>query len=338
MNISLLNKFESKSDLTDWNKFVMSHPNGNFFQSPELFNIYSNTKNHEPICIIGRDNNGNILCVLLAVIIKNFKWGFQNYTARAIIQGGPLIVENNQHYFSEIFNHYESFINDRAVYTQYRNMISMSNHKQLLLDYDYIFEDHLNIIINLNKSKEVLWEEMNGKRRNTIKKAMKSNIRVKIKNDKNSIKESYRILKSLYKRLKVPLIDKSFFLELFKHNNEHYKAINFCAIYSNEIIGCMIVIAYNGRLYDLYAGSQIEYYNKNPNDLIPWEVFLWGKKNNYQIFDFGGAGNPNEKYGVRDYKIKFGGNIVNFGRSQKVHKPITYNIAKFILRLWKKYL
>ena len=36
---------------------------------------------------------------------------------------------------------------------------------------------------------------------------------------------------------------------------------------------------------------------------------------------FGGAGKPDKPYGVRDYKLKFGGQLVNWGRFEKVHKP-----------------
>tara|TARA_B100000686_G_C16806232_1_gene990861 strand:+ start:5756 stop:6757 length:1002 start_codon:yes stop_codon:yes gene_type:complete len=333
VKISLLCKTET--ELHDWSRFVINHPDGNFFQSPDLFNIYHNTKNHKPICIIGKDSDGNILAILLAVIIKNFKWGLENYTTRSIIQGGPLILEDNPTHFIKIINYYEKFIKDKVVYTQYRNMKNMLAYKPVFTEHKYSYEEHLNIIIDLNKSREKLWKEMNGKRRNSIRKAMKSNIIIKIKNDIKSVKNSYRVLKSVYRNAKIPLADESFFLSLFYNNNDNYKAINFCAVYDNKIIGCMIVIAYKNRVYDLYAGSERKHYKKNPNDLIPWTVMLWSKENNYKIFDFGGAGKPNKEYGVRDYKKKFGGNLVNYGRLQKIHQPRNYKLAKFVYSLIK---
>ena len=86
----------------------------------------------------------------------------------------------------------------------------------------------------------------------------------------------------------------------------------------------------------MYAGSLKEFYIKYPNDLLPWEVFKCGKKSGYSIFDFGGAGKPDKKYGVRDYKKKFGGRLVNYGRFEKVHSPIKFKMAKVGFSLWKK--
>ena len=98
----------------------------------------------------------------------------------------------------------------------------------------------------------------------------------------------------------------------------------------------MLVLVYNETIYDYYAGAYSSFYKKYPNHLIPWEVFKWGNKNDYLIFDFGGAGKPNIPYGVRDYKKKFGGDFVNYGRFTNIHKKNMYMIAKFGFLLWKK--
>ena len=46
-----------------------------------------------------------------------------------------------------------------------------------------------------------------------------------------------------------------------------------------------------------------------------------------------GAGKPNQAYGVRDFKSKFGGDLVEHGRFLFVSKPLIYNFSKFILSL-----
>jgi lipid II:glycine glycyltransferase (peptidoglycan interpeptide bridge formation enzyme) len=76
----------------------------------------------------------------------------------------------------------------------------------------------------------------------------------------------------------------------------------------------------------------------HPNDLIPWDVFLWGKENGFTRFDFGGAGKPDVPYGVREYKKKFGGKMVSYGRYEKINKPNLMKIAKtgFQIMQWLK--
>ena len=49
----------------------------------------------------------------------------------------------------------------------------------------------------------------------------------------------------------------------------------------------------------------------------------------YRVYDFGGAGKPNEEYGVREFKAKFGGNLVCYGRNTWVPNSVLLSICKF---------
>ena len=73
-----------------------------------------------------------------------------------------------------------------------------------------------------------------------------------------------------------------------------------------------------------------------PNDILIWETLKWGLKHNYKTFDYGGAGEPNKKYGVRAFKQQMGGKLVNYGRYEKIHKTIFYYIGSIGLKLLKK--
>ena len=48
-----------------------------------------------------------------------------------------------------------------------------------------------------------------------------------------------------------------------------------------------------------------------------------------------GAGTPNEAYGVRDFKAKFGGKEVEHGRFLCVTKPILYMIGVIGVKILK---
>lgn len=75
------------------------------------------------------------------------------------------------------------------------------------------------------------------------------------------------------------------------------------------------------RLLDWYAGADRDYARLYPNDFLVWHLLQWGQTQGYQIFDSGGAGHPDKPYGVRDFKERFGGQLVNYGRSVKIHAP-----------------
>jgi len=46
------------------------------------------------------------------------------------------------------------------------------------------------------------------------------------------------------------------------------------------------------------------------------------------MFDFMGVGIPNRPYGVRDFKSKFGGELVNYGRFGRRNSKILYVISE----------
>ncbi len=61
----------------------------------------------------------------------------------------------------------------------------------------------------------------------------------------------------------------------------------------------------------------------------------WGSENKFNIFDFGGAGKPGEEYGVRNFKKRFGGKSVNFGRYELIHCKIKTMIAENGFKLYR---
>jgi lipid II:glycine glycyltransferase (peptidoglycan interpeptide bridge formation enzyme) len=71
------------------------------------------------------------------------------------------------------------------------------------------------------------------------------------------------------------------------------------------------------------------YADEVPGELLMWHILKWGAENGYRTYDFGGAGNPDEKYGVRDFKAKFGGRLVCFGRNTFVHDPALLRLSTF---------
>ena len=53
-------------------------------------------------------------------------------------------------------------------------------------------------------------------------------------------------------------------------------------------------------------------------------------------YDMMGAGKPNEAYGVRDFKSKFGGELVEHGRFLYVSNPLFYYLGKKAIKVLKK--
>ena len=106
--------------------------------------------------------------------------------------------------------------------------------------------------------------------------------------------------------------------------------------HNGEIIGMCLVLIYRNVLFVWYLGAFRAALKLHPTNLLPWHVMEWGSKNKFNIFDFGGAGKPDEDYGVRDFKGRFGGDLVNYGRYTKINSHIILGIAKYGFKIYRK--
>jgi serine/alanine adding enzyme len=325
----------SEIDKNLWTDFVFQHPHGNIFQTPEMYQLYQLTTNYEPFIFVAI-RGGAVVGVLLALLQKEFRCFLGGLTARSIIIGGPLVENNDTEIAFELMNAYSKIIRKKAIYTQFRNIFDISPLKCVFEQLNYTFEDHLDIHVDLNKSEEYLWKDLNTKRRNEVRKAEKEQLNIRETVLESDIHTAYEVLKEVYSRAKLPLASAVFFDNAYNVFSEKKMIRFYGAFYEDKLIGTMIVLCYKNSMYDWYAGSFKEYYHKGPNNIIPWKVFLDAKEKGYTLFDFGGAGKPDKPYGVRDYKKKFGGGFVNFGRYEIIHKPLIYSIMSRLFILSQK--
>ena len=49
-----------------------------------------------------------------------------------------------------------------------------------------------------------------------------------------------------------------------------------------------------------------------------------------------GAGKPDENYGVREFKEKFGGELVEYGRFIRINNPLLYKLGTSALSILKQ--
>ena len=74
-----------------------------------------------------------------------------------------------------------------------------------------------------------------------------------------------------------------------------------------------------------------------PSTLATWAAIRFAADNGYKRFDMMGAGAPGDGgYGVREFKAKFGGELVEYGRYLHVCNKLLYGLGKFAVNIMKK--
>jgi lipid II:glycine glycyltransferase (peptidoglycan interpeptide bridge formation enzyme) len=99
-----------------------------------------------------------------------------------------------------------------------------------------------------------------------------------------------------------------------------------------------VELVYKNVIYGWYGGMERSYSRYYPNEVLMWYILKWGAEHGFQVYDFGGAGTPDEEYGVRDFKAKFGGDLVCYGRHTYVHMPFLFKLGQLGYAIYQKYL
>jgi len=321
-----------------WNEFIQNHPKGNIFQTPEMYEVYKRTKKYEPVFFAVVDESDNIKAMLLAHIIREFEGFLGHLSARSIIQGGPLYEESEEglNALGILMEHYNRIASKKVIYTEIRNRWDASSISNILNDMDYVYEDELNFLIDLNKPKEEIWRQIHRSMRKNIKKAQRNGVIIEEMSNKSYIRTFYDFLKDVYHHAKIPLADISLFEAIYDILVPAGMAKFHLAKYNDEYVGGRLSLIYKKTIYANYVGVPRRYKDLNVNPLLNWHVIAWGSENGFHTFDFLGAGKPNEEYGVRDFKKQFGGHLVNFGRYKKIHSPIKFWLAEKGFEIWRK--
>ena len=325
-------------NVTQWSDFVYNHPHGNIFQTPEIAEVYKRTKNYEPISLAVIDESGEMLAILLAVVRYEMSGILGTFSARSIIQGGPLFVEDERgaDALKELMKGYDKIARKKALYTEIRNMCDTSAIGDIFSKMGYEYEDHLNFLVDLTKPKEELWSNLSKSKRRFIKKARKEGVTVEEIKNRELISSFYDLLQRTYKNAKIPLADISLFESAFDILTAKNELKLFMAKYEDEYIGGIMCLIYKGVITEWYVTGSRAHSKLYPSEMVTWHPIEWGSENGYHTFDFLGAGKPDEEYGVREFKKQFGGQLVNFGRYKKIHAPIRMRIAEKGFKVYRK--
>lgn len=160
------------------------------------------------------------------------------------------------------------------------------------------------VAMNLT-SEEVIWTNFHSKNRNMIRKAEKNGIEIKHGQGLDLFDEFIKIYNAT--------MDKDNAEEYYYFKPEFYKSIHrdlkdnyemFWAEYKGKIITMSIMIFANGRLNYHLSGSDNEYRNLAPSNLLLYKAAMWGCEKGMKTFHLGGGVGSGED-SLFKFKIAF---------------------------------
>ena len=318
-------------DRSQWDAFVNAHPEGTVFQSPAMYKLWKATKHMEPVLVALNDSR--IQGILLAVIIKEFNGPLGFLSARTVVYGGALVDpghEEREEVLRKLLQGLIKAVKNRSVFIQFRNFHEPENDRAVFEELGFTYMERLNLLVDTTLPHRVE-ERMSGSKLRQLRKGQESGAKISRPEDESEVRAYYDILYALYKyKVKKPLPDYSFFHNFWLQSKDNGLGIIRVVKYEGKIIGGILAPVFNNStIYEWYVcGLDKEYKHCYPSVLATWAAIEYALENNIKTFDFMGVGVPDQPYGVREFKAKFGGQLVNYGRFGRVNNRLLYGVTE----------
>ncbi len=347
-------------DPQQWQSLVEQSATATWFQTPEAYEFYASLpeemtpfafgveeyEGDEAMRRSGDEAKGRLVGVIVGYTTQENNPIKQLLTCRSIIIGGPLLDEHiSDEALSALLGAVaqcpaSSLIASsphrltKPIYIESRNFHDYSKWRNVFEANGFAYQPHLNFHVDTS-SVEVVDKNLGKSRKRDIRTTIREGVTPVMQPTIEQVREYYQILHTLYTtKVKTPLFSWHFFEQLYHTERARFILTE----YQDRIIGGTVCVELPNRaLYEWFACGEDGVYNHiYPSCYATYLGIQYAAESGCQIFDMMGAGKPDEAYGVRDFKAKFGGELVEHGRFLCIRKPLLYWIGKMGVKWLKR--
>jgi len=323
----------SEIDLLQWADLVQGHSTASFFQTTECYHFYASLEFMKPF-VFGVSEDDKLVGVMCGYLIADGNAAKRFFSRRAIVPGGLLLRTDIsalaiQHLLECAINNLKRI----AIYIEIRNYSDYAVYRPAIQLSGFIYMSHLNIHVATPDVKTTM-SGMHISRRRQLKMAQRLGVTWSETTDATDIRAFYACLLHVYTtKVKTSLFPIEFFEKLVGLPNGKLLVVK----QDEKVIGGMAcVILPDNTLYEWFVcGDEKVEKGYYPSVMATWAGMECAVLNNIPHFDFMGAGKPDEGYGVREFKSKFGGELVEHGRFLYVCKPRLFKLGKWMVERMK---
>ena len=318
-------------DLHQWQALVDQSPTATWFQIPEAYEFYKSVLHEIIPFVYALQCDGHLKALLCGYVTKEQCPLKQFFTRRAIVIGGLLVTDTTtDEQLQSLLLEVKERLHSKAIYLEFRNLHDYSRWHQAFKQAGFTYQPHLNIHVTCNVT-----HSMSDQRIRQVKKAFKNGAEIAEAQSEQEILDWYQILKQLYRtKVRTPLWSEEFFLQFYRNGVGKYLLVK----YDGKVIGGMMCPILEGKtIYEWYVcGLDEDFRECYPSVVATYAAIEYAKEHGVPLFDFMGAGKPDIPYGVRDFKMEFGGELVEHGRYICVQKPMLYRIGQWGVKWLKR--
>lgn len=324
-----------KINQSQWDTLIKASPVATWFQTREAFGFFDSLSFMEAF-VVAVENDGELKGVVVGYVQKDGGRLKQYFSRRAIILGGPLLSENiSDQELEALLRSVKSHLRKKAIYIETRNFNDYSRWRSVFEQCGFRYEPHYNIHVDTS-TLDIVHQNIGKSRKRDIRVSLREGAMIVSQPGLEQVRDYYLILSDLYKtRVKTPLVPFEYFEKLYGISSSRFLLVE----YNSEIVGGTVCVGLLGKaFYEMYVcGKDRDYKNIFPSELATYAGLQFAAGNGYPLFDMMGAGRPDDGgYGVRDFKLKFGGELVEQGRFVYVCSRVLYFIGTMGIQVLKK--
>lgn len=316
-------------DGDQWGQLARESSTATWWQTKEAYQLFSSLPDYRVEVVGVADEDA--LCGVAVIIRPQARTRVGQWLSRrAVIMGGVMVSDTIS---DEVYRRLMAAIKEQTsdvIYVEIRNLCDHSAWRGVVAQDGWQYMPHLNIRIDTSNAQAAISRIGKSKRRR-IESSVQKGVRVVEHPTMAQVREYYDVLRDLYiQRVHKPLPSWGTWERLYASDMCRYILIE----HEGRIIGGSVCVLWEGKvMYEWYAcGRDDQRRVISPASLTKYAEIQLAERLGIAQLDLMGAGRPDEKYGVRDFKAEFGGEMVEYGRYVYAHCPMVYKIGTMLMR------
>lgn len=180
---------------------------------------------------------------------------------------------------------------------RFMELRAVSRNHPALINTDHRFA----FMLDLTPGEEAVWKALDGKAKNQVRKALKSNLEVRIGGIEN-LDSFYAIFSRNMRDLGTPVWPKRLFAEQFRYFEDDTEIALACL--SEKPVAAALLIHYDDYSTVPSASSNRKYLNLSPNNILYWEIIRHCIRRGSRRFDFGRSSLDTGTYRFKNQWVK----------------------------------
>ena len=316
-----------------WEQLMHSSPTATWFQSPEAYDFYASLPRVMTPFAFAVARPDRLVALCIGYVTREGTALRRFFTRRAVIIGGPLLADDcTPAELQLLMTTLRDQIARRAIYIETRNFCDFSRWHDAFLHSGFAYLPHYDVHIDCH-DRQAMLARISERKLRQVRKARSEGVRISEAHTPEEVREFYRLLRRLYRtRVRRPLFPLSFFLAFVEQKRGVLLLARQSAPASGGESGASSCII-GGMLCPVLPGRALyEWYVVGPA-VVTFAALDYANARSLPVFDLMGAGEPGVPYGVRDFKLGFGGTLREYGRYRAVCRPFLFRLGSLAVRL-----